>query len=101
MLKSKWTTTNNYLKKCAGANDDTGTSYPSKNCGDFYTAFKAYKTIVEGLVVTGGLNADPANRAGELWSRTDVIEHVFTDHFKKAWLLGPSIANAQYLPGTP
>ena len=55
----------------------------------FYTAFKAYKTIGLRVVLEiTGPNADPANRAGELWSRTDVIEHVFTDHFKKAWLLG-------------
>jgi hypothetical protein len=99
-LKAKWTTAQNALKKCAGADDDTGTSYPSRNCGDFYTAFLAYQTLVKGLLVTGD-TVDPANRAGELWSRTDVIEHVFTDHFKKAWELGPAIANAQYLPGTP
>ena len=33
-------------------------------------------------------DTDPANRAGELWSRTDVIKHVFVDHFQKAWALG-------------
>ena len=35
LLKSKWTATNNYLKKCAGANDEPGRAIQAKNCGDF------------------------------------------------------------------
>ena len=39
---------------------------------------------------------DPANRVGELWSRTDVIKYVYS-HFVKAAQIGPTAANAQYL----
>ena len=37
---------------------------------------------------------DPANRVGELWSRTDVIKYMYS-HFVKAAQIGPAAANSQ------
>jgi len=87
-LQSKWTAANNAMKSCATASS-TAASYPATVCSDFYNKFMLFKTEAEGAAsLITGPDADPANRAGELWSRTDVIQYVFNDHFKKAWDLG-------------
>ncbi|MGL6222905.1 MAG: hypothetical protein ACRC6L_04905, partial [Steroidobacteraceae bacterium] len=69
------------LVKCINAAVDPKQSQLDQNCGAFDAQFPAYRSYVAGLVPTG---ADPANRAGELTSRLDVINHVFYDHFVKA-----------------
>jgi hypothetical protein len=86
-LEAQWNVAQGYMTSCAAASV-TDITYPTV-CNDFYTAFSAFKAQAESAAAAViGANVDPANRAGELWSRTDVIQHVFNDHFKKAWDLG-------------
>ncbi len=86
-LDGLWTTAQSSMTSCASA-ASTATVYPTV-CDAFFSGFGAYKAQVEAAAAAiAGANVDPANRAGELWSRTDVIQHVFVDHFQKAWALG-------------
>jgi hypothetical protein len=93
-LNRKWSTAQAAVVKCAGAANDTGTSGPSKNCETFIKALLDYESTLDALP-TPVLGIDPANRIGELMSRTDVIKYVYYKHFINAWKLGPGIANAQ------
>ena len=69
------------LNKCVIAATDPKTSALDQNCQAFDSQITGYRSSVNSLTPTG---ADPANRVGELISRTDVIYHVFKDHFLNA-----------------
>jgi len=80
-LQANWSGTMDKLFKCIDAAVDPKQSQLDQNCGAFDAQFPGYRSYVAGLTPTG---ADPANRAGELTSRLDVINHVFYDHFVNA-----------------
>jgi len=90
-LYTQWSNAQDKLKKCAAAAQNPKNSAPNQNCNAFVTQFNTYKAMVEALSPDG---IDPANRVGELWSRTDVIKYVYS-HFVKAAQIGPTDANAQ------
>ncbi len=68
------------LKKCAGADNDTGTAIRTRTAVMSTRLSWTYKTIVEAFVADRNRSGE---RAGELWSRTDVIKYVYR-HFVKA-----------------
>jgi hypothetical protein len=80
-LDAKWVNFNDKAVKCINATYDPKLSALSQNCTSVNQQFDPYYAQIQALVPSG---TDPANRAGELGQRIDVIRHVFYDQFLSA-----------------
>ena len=77
-LQMAWNDAAVKLDRCLSATVKPKQSAQKQNCQSYETQFLAFKTTLGNVVRQGN---DLANRIGEASARTQVIEHVYTDHF--------------------
>jgi hypothetical protein len=77
-LYANWYNTNDKLTKCVLASLQPKTSSQDQNCQSFETQYLAYKSALDALALSG---TDPANRLGEVKSRTEVFRFVYDKQY--------------------
>jgi hypothetical protein len=84
-LQGAWNDAVVKLGRCITASTSPKQSGGAQNCQSFETQFLSFKNTLATVTRQG---SDPANRIGEVRARTDVIEHVYTKHFKPSIPVG-------------
>jgi hypothetical protein len=84
-LQTAWNDAYVKMNRCIEASTSPKQSAGAQNCQSFDTQFLSYKSTLAAVVRQGN---DLANRIGEAKARTQVLEHVYLDHFKPSVPVG-------------